>query len=212
MTCARWVGGIAADSARRPPRNASPKPAPATTEPVQYSAGEPSEAEKTMRIVPSASANEPAEAASQAGVRPNASCAAAPEPASANTLSPATMWLPVWNSVAASVGPSDRNSPPIDHDDTTPRAARKNGRRATAGMLGRCGGSRGRRRGGAGAGDPRGPGRGRGEGARRAAPGSGLPSAPANATATSTSSTAYGVTRGAGTPCTRIADTSPPRP
>ena len=52
----------------------------------------------------------------------------------------------MWNSVAESCGPSDRNSPPIDHEEITPSAASRNGRRTTGGMLGRCGVSRGRDR------------------------------------------------------------------
>ncbi len=37
---------------------------------------------------------------------------------------------------AASCGPSEKKRPPIDHDESTASAARKNGRRATAGTLG----------------------------------------------------------------------------
>ena len=40
---------------------------------------------------------------------------------------------------AASAGPSDRNSPPIDQLEITASAARKNGRRTVAGTCGRCG-------------------------------------------------------------------------
>ena len=38
---------------------------------------------------------------------------------------------------AASCGPSEKKRPPIDHDEITASAARKNGRRTTAGTLGR---------------------------------------------------------------------------
>ena len=72
-------------------------------------------------------------------LRPNASCAAAPEPASEKTPRPVTMWLSVCSSCADSAGPSEMNRPPIDQLAMTASAARKNGRRTTGGMLGRCG-------------------------------------------------------------------------
>ena len=49
------------------------------------------------------------------------------------------MWLSVCSSWAASAGPSEMNRPPIDQLEITASAARKNGRRTTGGMLGRCG-------------------------------------------------------------------------
>ena len=64
-------------------------------------------------------------------------------------------------------GPSEKNSPPIDHDEITASAASRNARRTGAGTLGRCGVSRGR---------------------VRSSTGSGISSAPAKATAKSTSS------------------------
>ena len=72
-----------------------------------------------MSSRPVASATEPAAAPSHGAVRPNRSCAAAPEPASAKTLRPATRWSFVWNRVAESCGPSERNRPPTDHDEMT---------------------------------------------------------------------------------------------
>ena len=50
----------------------------------------------------------------------------------------------MWNRVAESCGPSERNRPPIDHEEMTASAARTNGPRTTDGTLGRCGVSRGR--------------------------------------------------------------------
>ena len=79
-----------------------------------------------------------------------------------NIPMPVTKWSVEWNTVAASCGPSERNSPPIDHEEITPSAASRNGRRTAAGTPGRCGVRR----------TP-----------RRSATGSGIASAPANAIA-----------------------------
>ncbi len=63
-------------------------------------------------------------------------------PASAKTLIPPTRGLVVWNRPPESWGPSDRESPPIDQDDITPRAASRNAGRTWRGTDGRCGVSR----------------------------------------------------------------------
>ena len=52
----------------------------------------------------------------------------------------------MWKRSPESCGPSDRNRPPIDHEDITPSAARKKGRRTSRGTLGHCGVSRRRER------------------------------------------------------------------
>ena len=143
MTSARCWGGITALSVRRPPRNATPKPAPPISEPTQNSAGVSVPAARTIAIMPVASASEPPAAPAQGAVRPNASCAAAPAPARAKTPSPATRWLSVWKRLADSAGPRERNRPPIDQLETTASAARKNGRRTLAGTWGFCGVRRG---------------------------------------------------------------------
>ena len=104
-------------------------------------------------------------------------------------LSPATRWSFVLNSVAESCGPSDRNNPPIDHEEITPSAASRKGRRTAGGMLGRCGVSRGR---------------------ERCVTGSGISSAPTKAIAKSTNSATYGSTRGAGANSTSAEDSKTP--
>jgi hypothetical protein len=48
----------------------------------------------------------------------------------------------LWNRLAENCGPSEKNRPPIDHDEMTASAARRNGRRTCLGTLGRCGVSR----------------------------------------------------------------------
>src|SRR5437879_6744294 len=48
---------------------------------------------------------------------------------------PETITLLELKRWAASCGPSEKKRPPIDHDESTARAARKNGRRTTAGTL-----------------------------------------------------------------------------
>ena len=58
----------------------------------------------------------------------------------------------MWKRSPESCGPSERNSPPIDHDDITPSAARTKGRRMARGTLGHCGVSRGRERSATGSG------------------------------------------------------------
>src|SRR5215218_765695 len=137
---------MAADSARRAPRNATPKPAPPMIAPVRKTTLESVEEAMTISTMPDDSATDPAAAPAHAGVRPRTSCASAAEPASAKTPTPATRWLVVWKRSAESWGPRDRNRPPIDHDDITPRAARKKGRRISRGTLGHCGVSRSRER------------------------------------------------------------------
>jgi hypothetical protein len=123
----------------------------------------------TMITSPAARATEPAAAPAHGFVRPKASWPSAPEPARTKTGMPETRWLVVWKRLADSCGPSDRNSPPMDHDDITPRAARKNGRRTTAGTPGRCGVRRRR---------------------ERSATGSGMSATPVSAMAKSTNSAA----------------------
>jgi len=139
MTPERCSGGIAADRTRSAPRNATPNPDPPTTAPSRNSALEPVADAATISSIPTDSATEPSAAPSHGRPRPNASWATAAEPARANTATPATRWLVVWKSEPASCGPSERKSPPIDQEESTPSAARKNGRRATDGTLGRCG-------------------------------------------------------------------------
>ena len=78
------------------------------------------------------------------------------------------MWSLLWNRLAENCGPSEKNRPPIDHDEITASAASRNGRRTDLGTLGRCGVNRTRP-------------------CERT--GSGNASAPANATANSASST-----------------------
>jgi hypothetical protein len=168
MTAARWSGGIAADSARSAPRNARPKPAPPTTEPTRSRAAESVEAATTMIAVPAASATDPPAAPTHGARRPKRSCAAEPQAARTKMLMPVTMWLVVSNRVADSCGPSERNRPPTDHDESTASAARRNGRRTPGGTLGRCGVRRRR---------------------ERAATGSGMSSAPVKAMAKRTNST-----------------------
>ena len=91
------------------------------------------------------------------------------------------MWFCVSRMAADSAGPSEKNRPPIDHEESTPRAASRNGLRTTGGTLGRCGVSRAR---------------------DRSATGSGISSAPVNAIANSANRITYGTTRGAGSSCT----------
>ena len=64
--------------------------------------------------------------------------AARPRPSRRGRRSPrpVTRWLEVSNSDAESDGPSDRNSPPTDHEEITASAASRNGRRTTAGIDG----------------------------------------------------------------------------
>ena len=100
----------------------------------------------TISTIPTDSATDPAAAPAHGAVRPNTSCATAAEPASTKTPTPATRWSVVWNRFAESCGPSERNRPPIDHDEMTPSAASRNGRRTARGTLGRCGVSRRRPR------------------------------------------------------------------
>jgi hypothetical protein len=64
----------------------------------------------------------------------------------ATTPLPATIALLVWNRCAASAGPREKKSAPIDQDETTAKAASRNGRRTTAGTRGRCTVSRNRPR------------------------------------------------------------------
>src|SRR5215211_2333926 len=117
MTAARWSGGIAADSARR--------------------AADSVAAASTMTAVPAASATDPPAAPTHGARRPNPSCAAEPQAARTNTLMPVTTWFVVWNRLADNCGPSDRNRPPTDHDESTASEARRNGRRTVEGTLGR---------------------------------------------------------------------------
>ena len=124
-------------------------------------------------------------------MRPNASWATAAEPASTKTPTPATRWSLLWNRLDENCGPSEKNRPPIDHDEMTASAARRNGRRTSRGTLGRCGVSRTR---------------------PRELTGSGIASAPVNAIANSPSSTTYGSTRSAGSSSTAVEDTSIPSP
>jgi hypothetical protein len=168
MTAARWSAGIAADSARRAPRNARPKPAPPMTDPMRSRAAESVAAEATMIAVPAASARDPPEAPTHGARRPNASCEAEPHAASTKTLMAVTMWFVESNRVAESCGPSERNRPPTDHEESTASAARRKGRRTLRGTLGRCGVSLTR---------------------ERSATGSGISSAPTKATAKSTKRT-----------------------
>ena len=139
MTAARCSLGMAAERARRAPRKATPKPAPPMMAPVRKTTLESVVAAMTISTMPEESATDPAAAPAHGGVRPRTICATAAEPASANTGTPATRWLVVWKRSAESCGPSDRNRPPIDHDDMTPRAASRKGRRTAVGTLGHCG-------------------------------------------------------------------------
>jgi hypothetical protein len=70
-------------------------------------------------------------------VRPVSNWAATAAPASATIPLPETITLLELKRWAASCGPREKKRPPIDHDESTARAASKNGRRATAGTLGR---------------------------------------------------------------------------
>jgi hypothetical protein len=117
--------------------------------------------------MPSESATDPPTAPSHGDDRANASWASEPAPASTNTPRPATRWSVEWNRLADSCGPSEKNSPPIDHEEITASDASRNGRRTDRGIPGRCGVSRGR---------------------ERDSTGSGMSSAPAKAIANSTSS------------------------
>src|SRR5512133_1174286 len=136
MTAARCSLGMAAERARRAPRNATPKPAPPMIAPVRKTTLESVEAAMTISTMPEESATDPAAAPAQGGVRPRTIWATAAEPASAKTGIPATRWLVVWKRSAESCGPSDRNRPPIDQDEMTPRAASRKGRRTADGALG----------------------------------------------------------------------------
>src|SRR5512133_3014299 len=167
MTAARCSLGMAAERARRAPRKATPKPAPPMIAPVRKTTLEAVEEAMTISTMPAESATDPAAAPAHGGVRPSASCATAAEAARAKTPSEATRWLVVWKRSPDSCGPSDRNKPAIDHDDMTPRAARKKGRRTADGTRGHCGVSRRR---------------------ERDATGSGMSQTPAKATAKSTNS------------------------
>ena len=101
----------------------------------------------TISTMPAASATEPAAAPAHGAVRPSTSCATARRAGQREHAGmPATRWLVVWKRSPESCGPSDRNSPPIDHEDITPSAASRNGRRTARGTLGRCGVSRRRER------------------------------------------------------------------
>src|SRR5207253_8297125 len=85
-----------------------------------------------------ARALEPALLAIQGAVRPVSSCAITAAAARATTPMPDTITLVVLNSCPASCGPSEKKRAPIDQEESTARAARKKGRRTTAGTLGRA--------------------------------------------------------------------------
>ena len=104
MTAARCSSGMTATSCRSPPRKATPKPAPAITEPATNAALESAAAARTISIVPAASAIEPTAAPIQgpSGGRPTAR-ARRPTRARRSRPMPATT-LVVWNSCADRVG------------------------------------------------------------------------------------------------------------
>src|SRR3954452_16019995 len=107
MTAARCSGGIATDSERSAPRNATPKPPPPITAPTQYRAAESEAADNTISTMPADRANDPYAAPAHGAVRPNSSCAAAPDPARAKIPNPVTRWFDVSNRDADRDGPSD---------------------------------------------------------------------------------------------------------
>ena len=84
MTAARCSFGITATSARRPPRNATPKPAPPRIEPARYACPSRAPTATTISAIPAASAIEPALAPSHGAVRPEQQLSAAAAPASAD--------------------------------------------------------------------------------------------------------------------------------
>src|SRR5580765_4265679 len=117
MTAARCPGGIAATSARRPPRKAAPKPAPATIEPARKAALDPVAAAATIAMIPAARASEPAPAAIHGALRAVRSCASAADAARATIPLPETTALLVLNRCPASSGPSEKKRAPIDQED-----------------------------------------------------------------------------------------------
>ena len=119
-------------------------------------------------IIPAARAIEPVLAAIQGAVRAVRSWAIVAAAASATMPLPDTIALLVSNRCPASCGPSEKKRAPIDQEERTARAARRKGRRTTAGTLGRATVSRKR---------------------ERSSTGSGIQYAPARAIATRTSRT-----------------------
>src|SRR5262245_20738954 len=90
-----------------------------------------------MRMIPAASASEPTLVAIQGALRPDRSCAIVAAAASATTPLPDAIAFVVLKRWAASWGPSEKKSAPIDQEDRTASAARRNGRRTAAGRRGR---------------------------------------------------------------------------
>src|SRR4029450_361184 len=105
---------------------------------------------------PIASAIDPIDAPIHGAVRPSRSWDTAGEPVSTTTPSPVTSGLRLWKPTAPSAGPSEKNRPPIDQEDSTPRPACRNWRRTIGGTPGRGGGSRSGLRAGGGAGRQKG--------------------------------------------------------
>src|SRR5262245_59681305 len=133
-------------SARRPPRNATPKPAPPITAPARYATTESAAAATTRSDIPTASASDPNAAPAQGAARVKASCPIAAEPVRVKIPTLAVRWLAVWKISPDRWDPRERNSPAIDQDETAAREASRNGPRIEAGTSGRCGVSRGRDR------------------------------------------------------------------
>ena len=104
-------------------------------EPARNAALESAAAATTISTVPAASAIEPALAPIQ-GAFAVSNCATPADAASATMPLPAAITLLVLKRCAGNCGPSEKKSAPIDHEDRTASAARMNGRRTTAGMLG----------------------------------------------------------------------------
>ena len=139
MTSARCCGGIAAESARRPPRNATPNPAPPISAPSQNSAGVSVQAAMTIAIMPVASASEPPAVPAHGRGAAERELRGGAGAGQREDAQPGHEVVVGVQQLADSAGPSERNRPPIDQLEITASAARKNGRRTSAGMLGRCG-------------------------------------------------------------------------
>src|SRR4051794_41795414 len=97
MTAARCSLGMAAESARRAPRKATPKPAPPMMAPVRKTTLESVEAAMTISTMPEESATDPAAA-----------------PARGELASPARGWLGGGEGSGGSAGARDRKRPPSD--------------------------------------------------------------------------------------------------
>src|SRR5215813_8130629 len=97
------------------------------TAPATYATAEPVAAATTKRVMPAVRPRDPKAAAARGAACLKASCVMEAEPVSAKMLVVVARWLVVWKSSPERVGPSDRNSPAIDHEDTAARAASMNG-------------------------------------------------------------------------------------